>query len=319
MEEAHMGIAVPFVGLLLILGTLLLFGIAWMFHHHFWKPVVGGLLFVVGLAVLVMFGWVASPHHMVQEAYAPKSVDRYPDDELRGVSTAPQPPGAARTTLETPRGSGHSDHLGSGTRAKTDGGSDVAEATSDSVRPAKPSADVPGHESPSTDGHQRAASGKPPKWLGQSLHAETRENGQRVYVASVASGRYSSPDECERAIIPAIKEVVARFAADHVETATHEEPAFDRQYIETTLVKEWYSEPVSDSSVGPMNQLHALLVFDKQVHDDLDRIAKQAVIDVRLQEAAGIVACSLAVLGGAYMLLKRGAPPRTPTPEQVAS
>ena len=48
-------IGVPVV---VFLAILVLFGVTWMFHHHYWKPVVGGLLFVFGIAFLVMFGWV---------------------------------------------------------------------------------------------------------------------------------------------------------------------------------------------------------------------------------------------------------------------
>ncbi len=56
IRETHPVIGLPIVVFLAILAV---FGITWMFHHHHWKPVVGLLLFVFGVAFLVMFGWVA--------------------------------------------------------------------------------------------------------------------------------------------------------------------------------------------------------------------------------------------------------------------
>jgi hypothetical protein len=67
-----------------------------------------------------------------------------------------------------------------------------------------------------------------------------------------------------------------------------------------------------------MSKLHLLLSFDKKIGGDVAEQARQTVVGTRLKDAAGITACSLALLGGVYLLLKRGASPRTPTPEQVA-
>ncbi len=310
MEEAHMGIAVPFVGLLLILGTLLLFGIAWMFHHHFWKPVVGGLLFVVGLAVLVMFGWVASPHHMVQEAYAPRSVERYPRDNLRGISTAPAPPGSARTDTSSSPGT-----LEARADVELRVPDDVPEVT---PTPGSASTTDAGSSTPSRRSQPAAADSRP-DWVDR---APGLKSAGASVEATVASGLYATRAECDRAIIPRVKELADEYVTENFPDAVDNDLSLDRSYIWSKLVKAKYWETVDKSFGGEthaMNQLHVLLAFDNQVGRDLAEQARQSLIGTRLQEAAGIVACSLAVLGGAYMLLKRGAPPRTPTPEQVAS
>jgi hypothetical protein len=98
--------------------------------------------------------------------------------------------------------------------------------------------------------------------------------------------------------------------------------SLDRSYVWSKLVQAKHWETVDKtfgSEMHPMKQLHALLVFDSQIGRDLTEQARQALVGARLMNAAVITGCSLALLGGVYMLLKRGATPRTPTAEQVAS
>jgi hypothetical protein len=54
-----------------------------------------------------------------------------------------------------------------------------------------------------------------------------------------------------------------------------------------------------------MHQLHALLVFDSRVRNELDSRARLAKVDGRLRYAAAGTALTLLVLGGMYSLLRK--------------
>lgn len=308
-----MVMAVPFVGILLILGTLLLFGIAWMFHHHFWKPVVGGLLFVVGIAFLVMFGWAGMRFSATPVAqFAPRSAAGYPDDDSHGVSTAPAWVGSARSDASSSPGTleASADTVRSTVRA--------ARAIDSKPSPgAKVNSDS-ATSTPSTGDSQPSTEARP-AWVDRPSGLKSAGNG---FEATVSSGLYATRAECDRAIIPRVKELADEYVTENFPDAVDNDLSLERGYIWSKLIKAKYWETVDKSFGGEthsMNQLHVLLAFDNQVGRDLTEQARQALVASRLQEAAGIVACSLAVLGGAYMLLKRGVPPRTPTPEQVTS
>src|SRR5262249_18046680 len=114
------------------------------------------------------------------------------------------------------------------------------------------------------------------------------------------------------------------YVADNVPEATENGFEPDRDYIWSRFVrdnKDKYWETVNKSFGNEnheMSKLHLLLSFDNKIGRDVAEQARQAVIGTRLMNAAEIAGCSLAVLGGVYLLLKRGASPRVPTPEQVA-
>ena len=59
-------------------------------------------------------------------------------------------------------------------------------------------------------GDTKDADNKKPTWVGQPLH-RGEYDGQQVYLAGTAAGPYSTTDECERAIVPVINEIVARY------------------------------------------------------------------------------------------------------------
>ena len=113
-----------------------------------------------------------------------------------------------------------------------------------------------------------------------------------------------------------MNDLATEYISENVPEAAEQGLALDRDYIWSKLVKSEYWETV-DKAFGtethPMSQLHVLLAFDSQVGRDLADQAHQALVGSRLKDAAGVTACSLALLGGVYLLLKRGTSPRTPT------
>ena len=156
-----------------------------------------------------------------------------------------------------------------------------------------------------TPGPQPQASEPRPDWVDRPPHFETHSDGFREYVITAASGRYATPAECERAIIAAANDIVARYVSDYIPEETGQETALDAEYIRSQLVKDWYWEPV-EASVGPMNQLHARLVFDRHVYDEIDARAHEAIVALRLKYTAAGTAVALLLLGGVYSLLNRG-------------
>ena len=118
-----------------------------------------------------------------------------------------------------------------------------------------------------------------------------------------------------------MNDLATEYVSENVPEAADQGLALDRDYIWSKLVKTEYWETV-DKAFGaethPMSQLHVLLAFDSQVGRDLADQAHQALVGSRLKDAAGVTACSLALLGGVYLLLKRGASSRAPSAEQAA-
>jgi hypothetical protein len=281
MAEQRMVIGIP---LILLLVMLVLFGVTWLFQHHHWRPFAGIFLFVIGAGFLLLL----MGHVSMQ--VAPQMVTPAPYDP-RGMNpnTSTNSPGA-RFKTETIRQGTYGDRI-------------VAERPDPPPGTTKPAEKSAAAISPSTDSTTKAAE-HPPDWVGRPPHPEQGDDGQRVYVAAVASERYATPAECERAIIPAINKIVARYVSEYLSNAPDGDLTLDADYIRNNLIKAEYWEPV-DTSVGPMHQLHALLVFDSKVRNEFDSRIRLAKVDGRLRYAAAGTALTLLVLGGIYSLLRK--------------
>jgi hypothetical protein len=317
--ESQIVIGVPVVVLLAI---LVLFGVTWMFHHHYWKPVIGGLLFVIGIAFLVMFGWVA-PHRMeisrqsealqMDEIKRSEEMRRADEQQLAQAhskqSVDRQPSGA-----DGPPATGHKESSSDPERVDSGHGTISSEIGSAKTAASPPSGDSAGK---SADAGTPTSDARP-AWVDWPLGLKQAGKG---FEATAASGLYSTRAECKRAIIQPVNDLATEYVSENVPEAADQGLALDRDYIWSKLVKTEYWETV-DKAFGaethPMSQLHVLLAFDSQVGRDLADQAHQALVGSRLKDAAGVTACSLALLGGVYLLLKRGTSPRTPRAEQVA-
>jgi hypothetical protein len=292
-QKMIIGIGLP---LILLLAMLMLFGVTWLFHHHHWRPFAGIFLFVIGLGFFALF----TVRHEMQLAQPVATSGLY---EAHGTERG----GSTRVQSEMTF-----DNKTARVRGSSDGSRIAAEKP---VVPAPPSTEtdtklaegIPAEKLPSTSpapaGSATKAADHPPDWINRPPHPEQRD-GQRVYVAAATSGRYSTPAECERAVIPAINEIVARYAADYLLDSPDTELALDAAYIHNELVKDEYLESV-EATVGPMYQLHALLVFDSRVRNELDNRARLAKVDGRLKYAAAGTALTLLLLGGVYSLLRK--------------
>jgi hypothetical protein len=270
--------------MILFLAILVLFGVAWLFNHHHWKPVVGILLFALGVGFFVFTGYFAVERASLREDYA--RVATQEPERMRQSSLAHEQANSDRERKQA-------DAV-----ARSDSNS-AGKATEAVTKPSPPAASQP------------AAPRPRPDWLGRALHRTSLDNGQQVYETGVDSGPYLTEAECERAIIPVINDAVNKYVADYIPEATGQEIALEPDYVNSQLVKDTYWETVK-STVAPMNQLHALLVFDSQVRGDLIARARETIVGRRLKDAAACTGLVLMLLGGAYSLLKRGAARGTP-------
>jgi hypothetical protein len=309
------------VGLLTLvfLAILALFGITWMFHHHHWKPVVGGFLFLLGVAALLMFGWAMPRHAAVNEAFAPRSVVQYPAGTLPPDAVEPAPIGE-HFDASAP---GRLDVRADAATARSPQPTESTTGTSHAEHPeSKPSTDSKADTGSPTQSASRPAEDDRPSWADRPDGSRWRDKG--VEKVAVVSELFATRAECSRAIVSRVNEIVTEYVADNVPEAAENGFEPDREYIWSRFVrdnKDKYWETVNKSFGNEnheMSKLHLLLSFDNKIGRDVAEQARQAVIGTRLMNAAEIAGCSLAVLGGVYLLLKRGASPRAPTPEQVA-
>ena len=275
--------AIGIFPIILLLMVLVLAWISWLFHHHHWRPFAGIFLFVIGAGFfLLLMGRVSfqvAPQMVTPAPYDPRGMN--PDTPTNSTG--------ARFKTETIRQGTYGDGIVAESSDPSPGATKSAEKSA---------------SAPSSDSTTKAAE-HPPDWISRPPHPEQGDDGQRAYVAAAASGRYATPAECERAIIPAINEIVARYVAEYLPNAPDGDLALDADYIHNSLIKQEYWEPV-DTSVGPMHQLHDLLVFDSRVRNELDSRARLAKVDGRLKYAAAGTALTLLVLGGIYSLLRKG-------------
>jgi hypothetical protein len=287
MSDRVIVIGVPMV---VLLGILVLFGVTWLFHHHHWRPFAGIFLFVIGLGV---FWTLMARNAAVEQFEPPLTPQTRPPFEI-GRDTA------ARMRVEPAIGA-----KSMTTRTGGNGDQIVAEKPISSASPSTASAPTKADvRSPTSADVRSPISDKKPDWVDRPPQSE-KLDGQQKYVAAAKSGPYATSAECERAIIPVINEIVGRYAADYLMEPPDGELTLDPNYIRNELVKDSYLG-TENSSVGPMLQLHNLLVFDDAVRYELERRSRTARVTVRLEYAAAGTALTLLVLGGVYSLLRKG-------------
>ncbi len=286
--------------ILLILGVLLIFGVTWLFHHHHWRPFAGLFLLVAGLVCL----WTL----VVRQSALPIA-EQLPRTVRPSWGIEPKQ-GESSDVRSTSGESPLVREYMSKQRITAEKPVSTATTTSGAAQTAEKPADHPQIASSGNSGSTAAGNtkdaDKKPFWIGQPLH-RGEYDGQQVSLAGAAAGPYSTTDECERAIIPVINEIVAHYVRNDERLAelSDTDLALDANYIRDNLVKQWYTETV-EASFGPMYQLHALVVFDDRVQRELESLVRTARVAGRLKYAAAGTVVTLLLLGGVYSILKKG-------------
>jgi hypothetical protein len=146
-----------------------------------------------------------------------------------------------------------------------------------------------------------------PDWVGQPPHLEQR-GGLEIYFDAVTIGPYSTTAECDREVIPAANRSVRAYAEGHF--AGGDEVTLDSQFVQNHLIQARWRETVT-TSIGPMQQEHLLLAFDRAVRSEIENRSRDVIIAQRLNSAAGGAGAVLLLVGGVYSLLRWG-PRRRP-------
>lgn len=160
-----------------------------------------------------------------------------------------------------------------------------AEALSPELRAEKPIEPVT---------HVTYATKNRPDWLESGMLVDGEV--QRV---AVKAGPYYRMRECLRELDEEIRAAAEEFINDYLEDPRAATLVrYDLRQIKNRLVRETFQEQL-DTSVGPMNQAHALLEFDTSFCSELEERWKRAQTTVRLWHTgalAGIVLLLIATL-----------------------
>jgi hypothetical protein len=139
-----------------------------------------------------------------------------------------------------------------------------------------------------------------PDWVDHA--AELR--GQ-TYRLPVKSGLWTTEAECDQALAGAIAKAVDGYMATYLgDDHAADWVRLDSDHLRRQLVRQPVYAEVVQASVGPMQQLHALVEFDEPLRAELQSLWHQALVSYRLRCAAGGFALVLAALGAVFGYLK---------------
>lgn len=161
-----------------------------------------------------------------------------------------------------------------------------------------PSADPPAAAAEPSPPAQPPAAPPRPEWL------EAKPNlAGEVYRHPLASGLFVTPGECEEAIAPKIDAAIQDYAERWLGVGRM--PAIlATDELRTLARKQDYFETVASPTVGPMQQLHVLLEFDKPFRDTLSDLARKTTLQSRITQSLIIAGLVVGVLTVLYMYLQ---------------
>lgn len=151
---------------------------------------------------------------------------------------------------------------------------------------------------------QTAGAGRP-TWMDEPTG---KHDG--VFRTIATAGPYSTPQECREKLNDAIQGAIEHYVNGFLPRRAGVKIDLPPSFIHNQLVRgEWLEQ--SEYSVGPMYNLHALLVFDQQANQEIDRQYHEGQVKGRLAytgAGAGLVLALISTLFGYLKLdtLTRG-------------
>lgn len=139
---------------------------------------------------------------------------------------------------------------------------------------------------------------KKPSWAGKPAKLE-----RGVYRMSVPSGLYVTRLECERALDVAMHNAVAEYVENYLQVDEARLVELDDRYIKNNIQKDEYEETVV-RSVGPMQQVVALLEFDDRVRAEITNRYRTVIVRMRLWTFGSGALAVLALIGTLFGYLK---------------
>lgn len=149
-----------------------------------------------------------------------------------------------------------------------------------------------------------ASQKKPPAWV--ALADQSGELVDGAYVKVASSGRFLSVDQCQPSLNEAIAQEVRNYVRMRLGPQAERVINVPQKLIEERIVYGPVAEEdiASTTVEGGGKRLHALLVFDQKVQEDLKSLFREAQVQGRSLLAISLVAAALLVLGTIYGYLK---------------
>lgn len=152
-----------------------------------------------------------------------------------------------------------------------------------------------------------------PTWVDAPPHRE-----QQLYQAAVKSGLFVTVGECERALDKAMQRTVDAYIDEYIEDGASQLVAIDLPFIQKRIRRGAYTESVT-ASVGPMQQVFALLVIDDSVRGEFQQRWRQALVNRRLWQVGAGSAVVLGLVGSLCGFLSWGQRPARERPAAGAA
>jgi hypothetical protein len=171
-------------------------------------------------------------------------------------------------------------------------------STIEDQKPTTPRIDLANSQIPSSPPGADASTRNPrPSWVDQP--AQLQGN---VYRLPVKSGLFVTRRECEKALEAKTAAAVNDYVDELIEPGASTKIAVGRDLMKS-LRKDAFEETVT-ASVGPMQQLHALMEFDDAVRADLIQRYQAAIAADHLGRIAIVSGVVLGLLAVAFGYLK---------------
>lgn len=131
-----------------------------------------------------------------------------------------------------------------------------------------------------------------------------------VYRTVVVAGPYETRRECDENLDAQLHNAAADFIDRTLGEGVSKKVSLPTELLRAkhAVMDEW-EEPIwSPRNNRQMVQLHALVAFDKQIRNELDRRWHDVCVQERLGYTAGFAASLLGMLGAALVWLRRSEP-----------
>jgi hypothetical protein len=148
------------------------------------------------------------------------------------------------------------------------------------------------------------AEGSPPEWI--ALADQSGQLVEGTYVKVASSGRFLTVDQCQPSLNEAINQEVRNYVRLRLGPEAERIVAVPQKLIDEQIVYGPIAEETIASSTveGGGKRLHALLVFDQKVQEDLKSLYREAQVQHRSLLAIALAAAVVLVLAAVYGYLK---------------
>ncbi|HWA98249.1 MAG TPA: hypothetical protein VG713_07135 [Pirellulales bacterium] len=128
-----------------------------------------------------------------------------------------------------------------------------------------------------------------------------------VYHETIEVGPYTTRDECNEALLPALRTAMAAYTDRLCGQSLSGQVTIADAELRRDVLRETWQETV-DTSVGPMQKLYGRLQFDERLRGRVEQLCRWVAVETRLRWVGTVTAAILLLLGGSHLWLRRGRP-----------